>query len=45
MKGAPPSLKPAFSNVCRKNECIELMNKSCDKMLPCGHVCCGFKDE
>ena len=21
------------------------MNKNCDKMLPCGHVCCGFKGE
>ena len=36
---------PAFASVCRKNECIELMNKSCDKVLPCGHACCGFKGE
>jgi len=21
------------------------MGKTCDKMLPCGHPCCGFKDE
>jgi hypothetical protein len=21
------------------------MNKNCDKVLPCGHICCGFKEE
>lgn len=45
MKGASASLKPAFSNVCRKPECIELMNKSCDKMQACGHACVGFSNE
>ena len=45
MKGASASLKPAFANVCRNDECIEKMNMSCDKMLPCGHPCCGSKDE
>jgi len=42
---APPSMKPAFKDVCRKEECIQLMNKSCDKVLQCGHYCCGFVDE
>mmetsp|Transcript_7140 Transcript_7140/g.5405 ORF Transcript_7140/g.5405 Transcript_7140/m.5405 type:complete len:128 (+) Transcript_7140:109-492(+) len=45
MQGAPASMKPAFANVCRKAECMELMNKSCDKMHACGHACCGCKDE
>ncbi|MFS8160539.1 MAG: hypothetical protein ACMG6E_10120 [Candidatus Roizmanbacteria bacterium] len=45
MVGPSASLKPAFGNVCRKADCIELMNKSCDKMLACGHACCGFNDE
>ena len=38
-------MQPAFKEVCRSPGCIELMNKSCDKMLPCGHFCCGFKGE
>lgn len=42
---ASASLKPAFTNVCRKPDCIELMNKSCEKMLECGHACVGFKNE
>lgn len=45
MEGAPPSLKPAFVNVCRKNECIDLMNATCDKVLPCGHPCYGVSGE
>lgn len=32
MVGSPASLKPAFINVCRNGECVELMNKSCDKV-------------
>lgn len=43
--GAPPSVKPAFRAVCRQQACVEAMNKSCDKVLGCGHPCCGFKDE
>ena len=34
-------MKQAFVNVCRKNECFDFMQKSCDKILPCGHACCG----
>lgn len=36
---------PAFKDVCRSNTCIDLMGKTCEKILPCGHACCGFKDE
>lgn len=36
---------PAFKDVCRSPDCIDLMGKSCDKMLACGHACCGFKNE
>ena len=37
--------KPAFKDVCDQEECVDLMNKSCDKVLPCGHLCCGFRGE
>lgn len=36
---------PAFKEVCRAPVCIDLMAKSCQKMLVCGHPCCGIKDE
>lgn len=42
---AGPSVKPAFKDVCRQQPCIELMGKCCDKILHCGHPCCGFKGE
>ena len=42
LKQAPPSVKPAFKNVCREQACVELMNKTCDKVLECGHPCNGF---
>jgi len=45
IRGPPPNMIPAFKDVCRKADCIELMNKSCDKTLPCGHYCKGFKGE
>lgn len=41
----PPSMKPAFINVCRQPACIDLTNKLCDKMLACGHPCNGFSGE
>ena len=37
--------KPAFKDVCTQKECVALMNKSCDKVLECGHLCCGFRRE
>jgi len=42
-----PSLsnEAAFSDVCREAACIELMNKSCSKILRCGHKCRGFRGE
>ena len=45
MVGPSASMKPAFINVCRKADCIELMNKSCEKIHPCGHICFGFNNE
>jgi len=45
IEGASLSMVPAFKDVCREAECIELMNRSCDKMHECGHHCCGFKGE
>ncbi|CDW75269.1 e3 ubiquitin-protein ligase [Stylonychia lemnae] len=37
---------PAFQEVCRKVQCKEMMEKSCDKINEeCKHPCCGFKDE
>jgi hypothetical protein len=45
LKQPSPSMKPAFKDVCRKSDCMALMNKSCDKMLPCGHPCRGLAGE
>ncbi len=40
-----PSMLPAFKEVCRSPECITRMENTCDKLLPCGHFCCGFRGE
>ena len=45
LKQPSPSVKPAFRDVCRKGECFNLMQKSCDKILPCGHPCRGSANE
>lgn len=45
LKQPSPSMKPAFRDVCRKGECFNLMQKSCDKVLACGHVCHGSAGE
>ena len=45
LKQPSPSMLPAFKSVCRKGDCFEMMQKSCDKMLACGHFCCGTKGE
>eukprot|EP00347_Sterkiella_histriomuscorum_P002581 403367593 len=42
---APPSMKPAFKDVCRKPHCIKLMSQTCDKILRCGHPCNGTLNE
>ena len=42
---APFDMRPAFKEVCRSQVCMDLMNKSCDKVLRCGHACCGFRGE
>lgn len=39
------SNKPAFKDVCNNPECVTLMKQSCDKVLECGHYCCGFAGE
>ena len=38
-------MQPAFREVCRSPQCIETMGQTCEKILLCGHFCCGFKDE
>jgi Ring finger domain len=38
-------MNPAFKDVCRNQDCLELMRKTCEKVLPCGHPCCGFVNE
>ena len=43
-----PSLsdEPAFTEVCRKQECLDMMKKSCNKVhQKCGHKCSGFRGE
>jgi hypothetical protein len=45
MVSGPASMKPAFQNVCRSQECTDIMATSCDKMLACGHPCGGFNGE
>ena len=40
-----PSMKPAFRDVCRKQECFQQMQLSCDKLLPCGHPCYGMGND
>ena len=44
-KASSPSAKPAFKDVCRSPDCLKLMENACDKILPCGHLCCGFSGE
>jgi hypothetical protein len=36
---------PAFVNVCNQAECMKKVIRSCDKKLPCGHFCFGYKGE
>ncbi|KAJ3430755.1 e3 ubiquitin-protein ligase mycbp2 [Anaeramoeba flamelloides] len=31
--------------VCNSSGCVELFKNACNKKLPCGHFCCGIKDE
>ena len=35
----------AIGSVCTDPECLERSDVVCDKTLPCGHPCCGVKDE
>lgn len=36
---------PAFEKLCSSEDCRALALRSCDKMLGCGHPCCGVRDE
>lgn len=45
LKQPSPSMEPAFRDVCRKPDCFTLMQKSCNKLLPCGHPCRGVAGE
>ena len=45
IEGEGGSPLPIFRDVCKKPECVQLMQKACDKMLPCGHTCYGFRGE
>lgn len=40
-----PSMKQAFRDVCRGGDCFTKMQKSCDKLLACGHPCLGTSGE
>ena len=35
----------AIGSVCTDLECLERSDVVCDKILPCGHACCGVKGE
>ena len=35
----------AIGNVCGDPECQERAKNVCQKTLPCGHLCCGVRDE
>lgn len=35
----------AFLSVCSSEECLAKLEISCDKILECGHACCGIRNE
>ncbi|XP_013162054.1 PREDICTED: E3 ubiquitin-protein ligase MYCBP2 isoform X3 [Papilio xuthus] len=35
----------AIGNVCAEEQCQELANEACSRVLPCGHVCGGVRGE
>ena len=37
--GAPKAL----ADICRNKDCQDLARGACDKILPCGHSCCGYR--
>lgn len=45
LKQPSPSMEAAFKDVCRKPDCFNLMQKSCNKVLQCGHPCRGCAGE
>ena len=45
LKQTVDSSNDPFSKVCDGEECQRLMQQSCDKILDCGHLCKGIRDE
>jgi len=46
MMDQPDLTRPrAFQDVCKKKDCVDLMNMACDKFHPCNHVCKGYVRE
>lgn len=41
----PVHKEKAFHDVCGQKECADLMKIACNKILPCGHPCCGYRGE
>jgi E3 ubiquitin-protein ligase MYCBP2 len=45
LKKPSSSQNPAFRACCDSEECSKIRDLCCDKKLPCGHWCRGFKNE
>ena len=45
INGEGGSSMSALMNGCNSPDCVKLMKQACDKTLPCGHLCYGFKGE
>lgn len=45
LKGPSKDRRPAFKACCDKEDCVKIREQCCDKQLPCGHWCRGFKGE
>eukprot|EP00672_Neobodo_designis_P016775 CAMPEP_0174834588 /NCGR_PEP_ID=MMETSP1114-20130205/4908_1 /TAXON_ID=312471 /ORGANISM="Neobodo designis, Strain CCAP 1951/1" /LENGTH=735 /DNA_ID=CAMNT_0016068503 /DNA_START=129 /DNA_END=2336 /DNA_ORIENTATION=+ len=42
---APAKLESIPWHVCDADSCVERAKKSCNTVLPCGHLCCGSNGE
>lgn len=38
-------LPPSLGDCCTEEECLQYRETCCRQVLPCGHFCCGLKDE
>lgn len=43
--GVAQLVSTGIKNICGEAACIQLARESCTKILPCGHACCGLRDE